>query len=288
MNRTQKKCLIVSGALHLLLPGIIIFGAALMPEGRARPFTPIKLYSLANVTDAPSSGGSPNAVGAPQPPAPQPPVVDQPVTPQPPTPTRPVTPEQPIQRPAPVPVRVPDAVKPPPKYTLNPNELKLAKRDDIKPPKDTQAAADKVATDKAAKAAADARRNLFAKASQNIKSIGNDFSPTTAIELSGPGDGGPSAANYRDIVQSKYTAAWTLPASLDDDSVAVTVSVTIARDGSVVAHRIIRNSGNRDMDRSIENTLENVTYIEAFPAGSKDQERTYTIKFNLAAKRSLG
>jgi len=179
--------------------------------------------------------------------------------------------------------------EPPPKYTLNPSELKLAKRDDVKPPKDNQAAADKAAADKAARqAAAEARSRLFRTASQNIKSIGKDFSPTTAIELSGPGDGGLAAANYRDIVQSKYTAAWTSPASLDDDSATVSVSITIAKDGSVVAHHIIKGSGNRDMDRSVENTLENVTFIEAFPAGSKDQERTYTIKFNLAAKRSIG
>jgi len=56
MNRTQKKCLIVSSALHALLLGVILFGAALMPEDRSMPFKPIKLYSLANVTDAPTSG----------------------------------------------------------------------------------------------------------------------------------------------------------------------------------------------------------------------------------------
>jgi len=175
-------------------------------------------------------------------------------------------------------------VKPPPRFTLNPNELKLAKRDDVKPPKTITIRRRPTRW----RGSAEDRRHLFAKASQNIKSIGNDFSPTTAIELSGPGDGGPAAANYRDIVASKYTAAWTPPASLDDDSATVTVSVTISRDGTVASHRIIKSSGNRDMDRSIGNTLENVTYIEAFPAGSKDQERTYTIKFNLAAKRSLG
>ena len=72
MNRVQKKCLIVSAALHVLLLGVILFGAALMPEDRSAPFKPIKLYSLANVTDAPSSGGSPNVVSAPLPPAPEP------------------------------------------------------------------------------------------------------------------------------------------------------------------------------------------------------------------------
>jgi TonB family protein len=276
MNRTQKKCLIVSSALHLLLPGIIIFGVALMPEDRSRPFTPIKLYSVASITDALSSGGSPNAVSTPLPPAPQPPVVEQPVTPEPPTP-----------RPAQVPTREPEAVKPPPKYSLNPNELKLAKRDDVKPPKDNHAAEEKAAADKTARqAAADARSRLFAKASQNIKSIGKEFSASTEVALSGPGDGGPSAANYRDIVASKYYAAWNTP-SVSDDPGSVTVSVTIARDGSVVSHRIIKSSGNSATDKSVQITLENVTFIEVFPASSSDHERTYTIIFDPIVKRSL-
>jgi TonB family protein len=68
----------------------------------------------------------------------------------------------------------------------------------------------------------------------------------------------------------------------------VVVSVTIDRDGNVMSGHITKHSGNAAMDRSIENTLEKVTFIEPFPAGSKDQQRTYTIKFNLQAKRSLG
>jgi TonB family protein len=89
-------------------------------------------------------------------------------------------------------------------------------------------------------------------------------------------------------VASKYTAAWNPPANLDDDLAAVTVKVTIERGGTVVEAHIVKSSGNPAMDRSIESTLQNVTYVEAFPPGSKDQERTYTIKFNLAAKRLLG
>ncbi len=271
MNRVQKKCLIVSAALHVLLLGVILFGAALMPEDRSAPFKPIKLYSLANVTDAPSSGGSPNVVSAPLPPAPQPPA-----------PVRPDPPEPPTPRSAPVSTREPEAVRPPPKFTLNPNELKLAKRDNVKPPKDNQAAADK-----ATRQAAEDRRLLFNKASQNIRSISKDFSASTEVALSGPGDGGPSAANYRDIVASKYYAAWNTP-NVSDDPGTVTVSVTIARDGSVVAHRVIKRSGNAATDKSVEITLENVTFIEVFPASSNDQERTYTIIFDPIVKRSLG
>jgi hypothetical protein len=34
--------------------------------------------------------------------------------------------------------------------------------------------------------------------------------------------------------------------------------------------------------------LQTVTFIEPFPAGSRDQERTVTIKFNLQTKREIG
>ena len=69
---------------------------------------------------------------------------------------------------------------------------------------------------------------------------------------------------------------------------SVTVSVVIYRDGRVKSHEILQRSGNASMDRSIEATLQNVTYVGPFPSESKDLERKFTIKFNLAAKRAIG
>jgi TonB family protein len=86
-------------------------------------------------------------------------------------------------------------------------------------------------------------------------------------------------ANYGDLIYSRYRAAWIPPLGLEDESISVTASVTIARDGQVLRHEITKRSGNAAMDASIDSTLENVTFIEAFPAGSTDSQRTFTIKF---------
>lgn len=280
MNRVQKKCLIVSSALHGLLIGVVLFGSALMPRSKDASFKPIRLYSIKDVTDGPTTGGNPNARSAPPPPpAPEPPKPVQTETPKPPEISKPKTRQE--EKPEPV---KPEPVKPQ-KYRLDPSELKLTKRDDPKLPPKTHPQTD----DKAAREAAENRSRLVKQIGNNIRSLSSELSPTTTVELGAEsGDAGPAAANYRDIVASKYTAAWNPPANLDDELAAVTVSITIARDGTVTGHRIIRSSGNSGMDRSIQTTLENVTYIEAFPVGSRDAERTYTIKFNLAAKRLLG
>lgn len=275
MNRVQKKCFIVSATLHGLLIGVVLFGSALMPQSKDASFKPIRLYSIKDVTDGPTTGGNPNARSAPPPPAPEPPKQVQTETPKPPEISKPKTQPEVVK---------PEPVKPQ-KYRLDPSDLKLTKRDEPKPPPKTHPQTD----DRAAREAAENRSRLVKQIGNNIRNLSSELSPTTTVELGAEsGDAGPAAANYRDIVASKYTAAWNPPANLDDELAAVTVSITIARDGTVTGHRIIRSSGNPGMDRSIQTTLENVTYIEAFPAGSKDLERTYSIKFNLAAKRLLG
>jgi TonB family protein len=56
----------------------------------------------------------------------------------------------------------------------------------------------------------------------------------------------------------------------------------------VISSHILRSSGNKLMDRSVQATLDNVTFIEPFPEGSTERERTVTIEFNLEAKRTTG
>jgi TonB family protein len=95
--------------------------------------------------------------------------------------------------------------------------------------------------------------------------------------------------NYRDLIASKYYNAWSAPADLDDATTPVViVSVTISRNGDVINYHVIKSSGNAAMDRSIQNVLQTVTFIEPFPASSHDQERTVTIRFNLHTKRATG
>ena len=121
-----------------------------------------------------------------------------------------------------------------------------------------------------------------------MRDLSGTIGKTVAIDVGPVGNGGAAMTNYRDIVASKYTIAWQPPATLDDDTASVTVTVTIARSGKVVDSRIKRPSGNSAMDKSIESLLENVTFVEPFPRESDDAQRMFTLKFNLQAKRGLG
>jgi TonB family protein len=56
----------------------------------------------------------------------------------------------------------------------------------------------------------------------------------------------------------------------------------------VTSARIIQSSGNATVDRSVQATLDRVTFIAPFPEGAKEGERAYKINFNLKAKRLLG
>ncbi len=276
MNRLQKKCLIASSALHGLLLLVLVFGAALMPEENAAPVSRITFIDVSKITDGPTHGGSPTPQAATPPPAP--------VTPQPPEPVKPATPALPdTPPPKPAPAQDTSLFKPVKPKTAQPDEFTPVQHPPVKP-----VASNNQSSDAKARQQADNRQRIANQISSDITRLSHALSKDTAVEMSSGADGGEAAANYRDIVASIYTTAWTPPASLDDDSATVVVSVTIARDGHVVSHEIIKPSGNAAMDKSIGNTLENVTYIAPFPEGSKDAERTYSIKFNLSAKRSLG
>jgi colicin import membrane protein len=320
MDRLQKKCFIVTASLHGLLVGVVLFGAALMPahdeENNVKLFT---MYDASKITDDPSSGGDPNVKAPVVPPAqnnPQPKPTEP--TPPPPKPEPPVAKPEPKPEPKvePKPEPKPERIDPPkvhndiPKLTEDKPKNSRLKPEDLVPvtPKthhavkidktnltevtrksDDKAKAQKEAAD-AADAADKAKRRLAAKTfASALRSLGKNLSTSTLVEMHpGPGGGGEVSANYRDIIASKYYNAWVAPVGLDDDTPVVVATVTISRSGDVMSARIIKRSGNSLMDRSIQNVLENVTFIEPFPESSHEQERTVTIQFNLQAKRQIG
>jgi TonB family protein len=136
---------------------------------------------------------------------------------------------------------------------------------------------------------ADARRKIAEAIGSSSRSLNNKLSPTTVIDLnSGPGDGGEVMGNYANLVRSIYEHAWTPPDDTASDDAITKVKITIANDGTVIASEIIRPSGDISVDRSVRRTLDRISRIAPFPEGSKDRQRTYTINFNLKAKRLLG
>jgi TonB family protein len=155
---------------------------------------------------------------------------------------------------------------------------------------EADARAKELAADARAKAAADAqRRELAAAVGSVARSIKSDLSPAVAIDTNpGPGGGGEAYANYAQVVKSIYERSWIPSDDSTSDEAITKVSVTIRRDGSVASARIIKRCGEASIDQSVQRTLDRVKFIAPFPEGAKDQERTFTINFNLKAKRMMG
>jgi TonB family protein len=60
----------------------------------------------------------------------------------------------------------------------------------------------------------------------------------------------------------------------------------VARDGRIIRATIVDRSGNRVLDLSVQKALDSVTKLPPFPEGSRDDQRTFTIDFNLKAKHA--
>jgi colicin import membrane protein len=283
MDRLQKKCVIASASLHGLLAGALLFGSAFLAPSRKAPDLDVLTVIPATLVDASVSnpGGDPKAT---QPPPraplvkPEPPAPATKPEPKPEVVTKPPAPA--VEKPAPVkPADEPDFTKPAPGKRLPNVSTDLVKRKPVTANTSTDSDAGERAQ---AKAARDAQRKALAGA---LASISGVASSSTSVEI--PGPGGQAFANYAQAVKSVYTQAWVVPADVDDDQATTKASVTIRRDGTVADARIIRPSGNAAVDASVQRTLERVTFVAPFPEGAKEDKRTFTISFNLKAKRQL-
>ena len=264
MNRLQKKCVMVTAGVHLLLLVILFVGPAFFsPKPPPDDLTVVTVIP-ATLTDAAFNSGVANA----QPPPPEPVVV-----PPPPVPV--------IQPPAPAPV--PPKVEPPKPVVKDP-EKALIPPDKPKPKINTtlvtrtvpKSAADIKAANDAAKARA------IRKA---LKSLKNNLTTATTVEA--PGNGSVAYANYDSVVRSIYDEAWTLPDHIANDEEITKASITIASDGSVITARIVTPSDDANVDASVQRTLERVKFIAPFPAGATEKERPYIINFNPKTKKML-
>jgi TonB family protein len=275
MNRLQKKCAIVTVGIHLLLLVILIIGPGFFsPKPKADDLQVLDVIP-ANLIDAAFNSGIRNAQPPPAPvvtpPQPAPPL-PQPVV----TPPKVETPE-PIKEivkalaPEPKPVEK-SAVSEKPKIQIN---TQLVTRT---APKNTTSA----------NSQDDSRRQqrLRQQAFQNaLRSLRNNLTPTMTIDM--PGNSSAAYANYAAVVKSVYEQAWQPPDDAANDEANVKVTVTIANDGTVISARILAPSGDPGVDASVQRTLDRVTFIAPFPEGAKEKERTYSINFNLKAKRLL-
>jgi len=297
MDRLQKKCFFASTGLHLLLLLILLVGPAFVSSHSKPDNLPVLDFVPLRTVDALiSGGGNPDAKPPPatfEKPQPLPPApVVQPAPPPPEKMREPAPPKEVIKETAPPkdpePSFEPSKEPKPKKPTIEFTPV-------IRPVKDAKAEAKTQAEAQAreqareyARQEADWRRRAAAAFSSAGNSLTDGRSSETSIKLLGPGGGGVPYANFLQAVKSVYQHAWIVPDGITDENATVAASVTIARDGTVVTSRITRSSGNAAVDRSVQVTLDRVTYAAPLPDEAKENQRTVSINFNVAAKRAAG
>jgi TonB family protein len=275
MDRLQKKCFIAATGLHLFLVCILFVGPAFLSSSSKMPDAPVLTFVPYKTTDQNITGGGHRDGGAPPPvPAPKPP---EPL---------PAAPEP--QREAPAAKSEPKEVAPPKETTIPREPTKRAKPEvsttvvrrnttDLNTAAKAKAAAD-------ARAAAEARKRAIDKMASAVDQIGGSLSSGTSVKLLGPGGGGVPYANFLQGVKKVYSDAWILPDGIKDDSATVAVSITIARDGTVVSSKILQRSSDAAVNASVQMTLDRVSRVVPLPEDSKDNQRTVTINFNVKSK----
>ena len=142
-----------------------------------------------------------------------------------------------------------------------------------------------------AQIAAQQRQERISRLAGDVKHIGEGL-PTsgTAVHLEGPGGEGVPYANFLSAVQYIYQRDWhqRIQRGISESEVSAWATVTIARDGTVLEAKITRPSGNRDVDESVNATLNAVRVAAPLPEKAKENQRSVTIEFNVKPKRSLG
>jgi TonB family protein len=269
MNRLQKKCVLATAGVHLLLLVILVVGPAFFqPRSKTDDLQVLDVIP-ANLIDAAFNSGVRNA----QPPPPAP--VVTPPTPQ----TQPtLPPPKPVEPTPTFAERVEKIFKSePPKPA--PEKVESHKIQINTKPVTRHAPRNTTTPDNSAHQA-----QALRKAIQNLR---KNFSPSTTVDM--PGNSSVAYANYASAVKSIYDQAW---AQVPLDSVAsedenVKARVVIASDGTMVSARIIDSSGDAALDTSVQKTLERVTFIAPFPEGTTDKQRAYTINFNPQLRKML-
>lgn len=300
MSRLQKKCLIATVGGHLLLILVLVFGSAFFVSHSKPDESQILTVIPANLIDAAFSSGVAGAQPPPpqplQPPQPPTPVQPRPEPPQPKPPEPQPEPPQPKQtlvekvqqffKPEPVKPQ-PDDLKddePEPKPSkTKPKEIKVnltkVTRTTTTKTSDTSEADER----REAQRAADARARAFRSAAS---SISKNTSSSTVVDM--PGASTAAYANYKDALASIYYDAWTPPDDTSNDDAITKVSITIARDGTVISARIVGRSGDARVDASVQRAIDRVKDVPPLPEGSKENQRTVILNFNLKTKRMIG
>ncbi|MCO5051423.1 MAG: TonB family protein [Verrucomicrobiae bacterium] len=302
MSQLQKKCLVGSTTLHVLLLLTLLVGPAFLVKKQEPLNLPEITFEPAFLIDEQLSNPGGAAPGGPAP-------IQSPPEPS-----------QPAPAPAPNPVPQPVETQPPAKVVepkpapkvVKPVETKFNDREVEKSPKSkpthqvqvsktkvplnrsTAAKNQKPANDGAA--AADSQRNsALATALRSTRSgLGKGLSSGTDVRMpDGQGGGsGAAYASYAQEIQRRYKAAYDrelqIAGDIADGQAQVETSIVVLRDGTVSSARILKPSGNAELNRLTQRVLDSVRQVPAFPSGTTDSTRTFNIVFDLKPRIGFG
>jgi TonB family protein len=265
MTRLTKKCLGASAVTHGFLLLLVILGAAFIrtkPKFEPPAFELVPLDAML-IDDNLVGGGNPSVTQMPERPA-----------------MRQVPQSQRIQQ-SNTPTRESENTRSI-KRRIEFDANRVVRRTITPDSSHSSNAADGAASE--AQAEALAQRN--AAVEQIVRNIQGGVSGSTSIEL--PGPGGQAYVGYAIFLKKLYEEAWIPPTAARDNEPIVSVEIVVAKDGRVLSSRILKASGNSNLDRSVESTLKRVKEVHPLPEGSTDEKRTFKLNFNLTTKLQGG
>jgi TonB family protein len=258
MNRLQRECLVASAGFHLLLVFLLLIGSAFRaPDGkRGDPAPPIQLVTApqselaATAALPPRNGMQPGVMpGAVG-------EIKQPITAR----------------------NLPESIS-----DRRPTKLQISTNVVIR-----NLAATATASRPAPRSQPVAGDPRVEQVDRVLAGILSGLSPATPIDTNIGSGRDDQARAYEQLVKEAYTRSWIpLESEVTDEETVTKVTVTIGSEGKVLSRRVIKSSGVAAMDKSVQRALEQVKFIEPFEPGAREKERTYTINFDLRAKRLL-
>lgn len=298
MSQLQKKCLVGSMTMHVLLLLTLLAGPAFLSKSRKPLDVPEITFEPAFLIDEKLSNPGGAAPGGPAP-APSP-VQSEPPPATPPSTPRPAPRQPPVQAVEPEPA--PAVVKP---LAKNANDRDAEKLPKAKPVHQVLVSRTKVPLNQTApvrnpKAAnrddsASSQHASLAGALRDArKNLSRNLSAGTDVRMpAGQGGGsGAAYANYAQEIQRRYKLVYDrelhLAGDIADGQVQVETAIVILRDGSVSRASIVKRSGNAALDRLAQRVLDSVRQLPACPAGATDASRTFNIIFDLKPRIGTG
>jgi len=190
------------------------------------------------------------------------------------------------------PAKQPEKPKPPEKESVKIDLSKIKRITPATPPRKAPPA-----QGPSAEELARARREQLARSIDGASGriAGAVSSGTVQIQIGPAGGGGGGAggtstrggSTYAWHVRNAFINAWIPPQNVQDSSATTDVTVVIRRDGRVAQARIVKRSGIAALDRSVQDALDRVREIVPFEPDAQEDQRTYTIGFNLRSKFSF-